>query len=142
MQQLPYIPPPSYRKAPPPFRERVRGFARGLGNLGLGDDAVPPSATPVEVIDGAPELQPARPVTTIDSFLQGQPGSGVRLLTMTALRSVFIFPGLWLVNSFSPKENKLSNGQMVVYSLAGSSTITLGMLGWNKLDAMRRGRSS
>lgn len=143
-----YIPPPVYRSAPPPIRERaahfvegVTGWAphprapgvRGLGGLGEAD---PTGATPAEVIND-PRIQEAAPPSTyaVAAFLEGQPGSGVRLLGLTALRAVFILPGLWIASSMSPV--KLSGGQLVAFSLASSATITGGMIGWYKLHELR-----
>lgn len=135
------IPPPSYRKAPPPMRERVShfgdraaravGFRGGLGG-GVGE-ADPTGPSPTEVIQ--PGVQEASPPSTyaVAAFLQGERGSGMKLLGLTAIRSAFILPGLWLANGFAPKESKLSGGQLVAYSLASSGTITLGMLAWYKL---------
>lgn len=152
-----FVPPPSYRAAPPPFRERVEhaagraadwigGAPRGRANVGprsrglsgLGE-ADPTGPTPAEVIND-PRIAEASPPSTyaVAAFLEGQPGSGTRLLGLTALRAVFILPGLWIASAMSPV--KLSGGQLVAFSLASSATITGGMIGWYKLDQMRRGR--
>jgi len=152
-----FVPPPAYRRAPPPLRERVEhvagraagwlggappgGYAnvnraRGLGGLGEADPSGP---TPVEVVND-PRIQEAAPPSTyaVAAFLEGQPGSGMRLLGLTALRAVFILPGLWIASAMSPV--KLSGGQLVAFSLASSATITGGMLGWYKINEMRHGR--
>lgn len=143
--QPPFIPPPSYRRAPPPMRERVSHFgdraarAVGLGGRGfaggggLGEADPSGGAIPAEVIQ--PGVQEASPPSTyaVAAFLQGERGSGMKLAGLTAIRAVFILPGLWIANGFAPKESKLSGGQLVAYSLASSGTITLGMLAWYKL---------
>jgi hypothetical protein len=150
-----FVPRPSYRKAPPPFRERAEHVAAraagwigvdprarrprvgGLG--GLGEATPTDGVTPVEVIND-PRIAEASPPSTyaVAAFLEGSPGSGVRLLGLTALRAVFILPGLWIASAMSPV--KLSGGQLVAFSLASSATITGGMLGWYKLHELRSGR--
>lgn len=151
-----FVPPPSFRKAPPPFRERVehagsrvadwiggpkgranvRPSSRGLSGFGEAD---PTGPTPVEVVSD-PRIAEASPPSTytVAAFLEGQPGSGTRLLGLTALRAVFILPGLWIASAMSPV--KLSGGQLVAFSLASSATITGGMIGWYKLNELRQGR--
>lgn len=107
-----------------------QGMRGGLG------EADPGGPTPTEVVMN-PGIQEAAPPSTyaVAAFLEGQSGSGVRLLGLTALRAVFILPGLWLASSMSPV--KLSGGQLVAFSLASSATITGGMIGWYKLHELR-----
>ena len=142
-----YIPPPVYRRAPPPLRERATAFVDGVvgrsprqvrvsglsGGLGEAD---PTGPIPAEVVAN-PAIQEAAPPSTyaVAAFLGGQPGAGARLLGLTALRAVFILPGLWIASSMS--NVKMSGGQLVAFSLASSATITGGMIGWYKLNEMR-----
>lgn len=151
-----FVPPPSYRAAPPPLRERasyvadraagwISGAPRGRANVdprtrglsGLGE--ADPTMGPTEVVND-PRIAEASPPSTyaVAAFLEGQPGSGTRLLGLTALRAAFILPGLWIASAMSPV--KLSGGQLVAFSLASSATITGGMIGWYKLHELRQGR--
>ena len=135
-----YTPPPVYRRAQPPLRERagavVDGVAGWVGLRGGLGEADPSGATPAEVVND-PRIEQAAPPSTyaVAAFLGGQPGSGARLLGLTALRAVFILPGLWLASSMS--NVKMSGGQLVAFSLASSVTITGGMIGWYKLNEIR-----
>ncbi len=152
-----YVPPPSYRRAPPPLRERAEYAAgraadwigvgpRGRANVnptsrglsGLGEADPTGGVTPTEVVND-PRIAEASPPSTyaVAAFLEGQPGSGIRLLGLTGLRAAFILPGLWIASAMSPV--KLSGGQLVAFSLASSATITAGMLGWYKLHELRQG---
>lgn len=147
-----FTPPPVYRRAQPPLRERASafvgdvagwtGWGPGLPSMprggvqGLGE-ADPTGPTPAEVVAN-PAIEQAAPPSTyaVAAFLEGQPGSGARLLGLTALRAVFILPGLWLASSMSSV--KMSGGQLVAFSLASSATITGGMIGWYKLNEHRK----
>lgn len=140
-----YIPPPVYRSAPPPMRERAAHFVEGVagwvprprvaGVRGLGE-ADPSGPTPAEVVANPAIEQGAPPSSyAVAAFLEGQPGAGWRLLALTGLRAAFILPGLWIASSMSPV--KLSGGQLVAFSLASSATITGGMIGWYKLHELR-----
>lgn len=118
---------------PPSYSRR-----RGMG------DALPPAATPTadapplvgEVVDSAPAQsdmpQNAPPSTyAVADVLDGADGSIVRLAGLTLLRTGFIIPGIWAANRVSSTE--MGFGKLLGYSLATSTSISLGMLGYYAL---------
>jgi hypothetical protein len=121
----------------PPSYQTVRG--RGMGDTTPSEPLTPEV---VPVVPAGPEgpmprpgMQAQSPPSTyaVADFLDGADGSTIRLGALTALRSVFIAPGLWIAAKVSGVP--LSFGQVVGLSLASSATITAGMLG---MYAIRR----
>ncbi len=122
---------------PPTFVRPAMGGFRGIG------DATPPPApdpealTP-EVMDtgtapmpadhtGIPQQAPPSTYAVVD-FLDGGEGSAIRLAGLTLIRSVFIVPGLWAASKVTSVP--LTFGQIAGFSLASSTTISVGMVGY------------
>jgi len=64
----------------------------------------------------------------VAAFIDQERGSFGRMLMVTLLRSVFIFPGVYGVNRLLKLD--LAPWQVVSVSVGSSSTITVGMLTW------------
>ena len=60
----------------------------------------------------------------ISAFVEGQPGSSLRVVNLTLQRSLLILPGLYVVG--------LRNKDLILASLSASCSITLGLLAWYK----------
>lgn len=85
------------------------GFGQGGAGAEYLEDQAPPSSYAVA------------------AWLEGQPGSGVRLMGLTALRTVFIVPGL-LAGSWIIPGVKIGKLQALGLGSFVSSTITGGMI--------------
>lgn len=68
----------------------------------------------------------------IEGFVRGEPGSFQRVAGLTLLRSAIIAPGLFAVGVVF-REPGLRGAKLVGASLAASTTVTLGMLGYTFL---------
>lgn len=77
-----------------------------------------------------PAVAPESPPSTyaVAAVLEGQDGALVRLAGLTALRAAFILPGFWVAAWAT--DTRMTGMQLLAYSLAGSTTISLGMLAW------------
>lgn len=62
------------------------------------------------------------------AVLEGQNGSILRLIGLTLLRGAFVIPGIWLAAQVARVD--MEPWQLLVMSLAGSATISAGMLGY------------
>lgn len=62
------------------------------------------------------------------AVLEGQNGSVLRLLGLTLLRGVFVIPGIWLASRLARVD--MEPWQLLVMGLAGSATISAGMLAY------------
>lgn len=113
---------------------------RGMG------DVTPPAVveTPTltgEVVDRLPDAPRDAPPSTyaVVDFLDGADGSIVRLAGLTLLRTAFIFPGIWVANKITGTE--MGFGKLAGYSLATSTSISAGMVGYyalrRRVDAAR-----
>jgi hypothetical protein len=97
----------------------IPGFVGGMGAV--------PIAAEEEIVE-----QQAPPSTyAVAAVVDGDAAAVPRLIGLTTLRAVFIAPGFfaasWAMGS------KLTGWQLVGFSLAGSVTISLGMLAWYAL---------
>jgi hypothetical protein len=93
---------------------------------------VTPEVVPASEAQRAEVPAQAPPSTyAVADFLDGAEGSLMRLAGLTALRSVFIAPGLWVASKIAGVP--LTFGQTVGFSVASSTTITAGMVGWYAL---------
>lgn len=90
----------------PPHTPRRAGF---YGNVPV-DNGSPPSTYAVAGV------------------LNKEPGSIARLVGVTAIRSICIAPGIWIVTKLVAPE--VSTWKVLLISLGGSATISLGMLVW------------
>lgn len=82
-----------------------------------------------DVVPPVPVEQNAPPSSyAVAGVLEGQPGSILRLAGLTALRGVFILPGLWVGTKLTKAE--LSLLQLLALALASSVTISLGMVAY------------
>lgn len=83
-----------------------------------------PVETPVEA---------AAPPSTyaVAAVLEGHEGAVIRLAGLTALRSVFILPGLFIATKMTGA--KMGGGDLIAASFASSCTISAGMLAWYRL---------
>ncbi len=73
----------------------------------------------------------------IEDFLDGVPGSGARVVGLTALRSLIIAPGIYVASPTMPR------AQLAKTAVAVSVSVSLGMGLWYWLkrgDAPRAGR--
>lgn len=104
---------------------RSQGFETfRLPGYGLGAPQSPyeqPSAPREGVEHGAPPSSYA-----VVDLLDGQPGSVVRIVGLTALRGCFIIPGLWVASRLMRVE--MEPMELLGLSFAGSGTITIGMI--------------
>lgn len=67
----------------------------------------------------------------IASVINGEPGGFMRVIGVTLLRAGFIAPGLWVASRIFPGETvKLGGWQLLGFSVASSTTISLGLLAW------------
>lgn len=95
---------------------------------------------PPETPGVAPAERAAPPSTyAVQATLEGQNGAALRLLGLTALRSIFIAPGLWMGAKLSGAQ--VAPHQLVIISLTSSLTISAGMLGWYALQGALRRRT-
>jgi hypothetical protein len=82
---------------------------------------VPAVRTPVE--------REAPPSTyAVAALLNKEPGAAMRVLGVTAVRTVTIVPGVWLASKTFVRS--VNFWQVILISVFTSTTITLGMLGW------------
>lgn len=86
-----------------------------------------------------PNLENGAPPSSyaVVDVLDGERGAILRLAGLTALRGLFIMPGLWIVGRLSKVE--MTPMQLLVLSFGGSTTISLGMIGYY---AVRRATGS
>jgi len=108
----------------------------------MGDAALPPvTATATvepptltgEVVDRLPDAPRDAPPSTyaVVDFLDGADGSIVRLAGLTLLRTVFIAPGIFVAAKITGVE--MGFGRLAGFSLATSTSISAGMVGWYAL---------
>jgi len=100
-----------------------------------------PGAPPGVAEVGTPApAERAQPPSTyaVQATLEGQNGAMLRLLGLTALRAVFIAPGLW--GGAKLAGVPISGSQVVITSLLSSTTISIGMLGWYALNGALKKR--
>lgn len=88
---------------------------------GVGDGAPPTNQPGIE--ENAPPSSYA-----VSAVLDGESGAVVRLIGLTALRGIFIIPGLWVASKVLKTD--LDTWDVVGLSFAGSVTISAGMLGY------------
>lgn len=88
---------------------------------------------------GVPRAAPPSTYAVVD-FLDGGDGSAVRLAGLTLIRTVCIVPGLWAASKMT--DVKLTFGQLCGFSLASSTTITMGMVGWYAFKRRRAARGT
>lgn len=62
------------------------------------------------------------------AVLEGQSGALLRLFGLTLLRGCFIVPGMWVASKVAKVE--MDGVQLVSMSLAGSATISAGMIAY------------
>lgn len=103
---------------------RTQGFVTfsPRRSRGLGEGAPAPTTQP-GVEQNAPPSSYA-----VAAVLDGQSGAIIRLVGLTALRGIFIMPGLWLASKVLRTD--LDTMDVVGLSFTGSLTISLGMLGY------------
>lgn len=133
----------------PPTFKRPAGF-RGLGDASGGPVPPDPDALTPELVDtgnapapadptGVPQQAPPSTYAVVD-FLDGGEGSAIRLAGLTLIRSVFIVPGLWVASKATSVP--LTFGQIAGFSLASSTTISIGMVGYYAFKRRRAARMS
>lgn len=100
-----------------------------------------PGAMPLPNGIGQPAERAQPPSTyAVQAALEGQNGAMLRLLGLTALRAIFIAPGLWVGAKVSGAQ--VHGAQLVIISLASSSTISAGMLAWYALNGLLKKRTA
>ena len=82
------------------------------------------------VAEARVEVERQSPPSTyaVAAFLEREPGALVRMAGVTAIRSAFIFPGMWAASRVLRVD--LPKWQLGALTLGSSITITLGMLAW------------
>lgn len=116
-------------RIPPIYGPRARGIGDVL-------PASPPEDPPTltgELVDRLPDAPQGAPPSSyaVADLLDGRDGSVVRLAGLTLLRTAFIFPGIFIANKITGTE--MSFGKLAGYSLATSTSISAGMIGWYAL---------
>lgn len=101
-----------------------------MQNFSYTQGACIPPASYVGDAARPPGVEEAAPPSTyaVAAVLDGHEGAAIKLIGLTALRSVFIVPGIYIATRMTGA--KLSGGQVVAASLASSCTISAGMLAW------------
>lgn len=98
-----------------------RAFATVPGPIPGGPGGLYGGTVPIE--NGAPPSTYA-----VASVIKGERGSLARLVGVTALRSIFIIPGLWGVARLMPGLPSMTWWQTTLLGLGASTTISLGLL--------------
>lgn len=134
---------------PPTFVRPAMGGFRGLGDA-TSPPAPDPEALTPEVVDAGPapasHVDPTVPAQSppstyaVADFLDGSEGSAIRLAGLTLIRSVFIVPGLWAASKMTSVP--LTFGQIAGFSLASSTTISVGMVGYYAFKRRRAARAT
>lgn len=95
----------------------------------------------VGAVKGVIEDQAPPSTYAVAALIDGQRGAILRTVGLTALRSVFIAPGLWVAGK-AMKIDGLRGWRLLGAALLASSGITLGMLLWytvfNKVGVPQR----
>lgn len=104
--------------------------ARGIGDVVPASSSDESPTLTGEVVDRLPDAPQDAPPSSyaVADFLRGDDGSAVRLAGLTLLRTVFIFPGIFVANKITGTE--MGFGKIAGYSLATSTSITAGMLAY------------
>lgn len=64
----------------------------------------------------------------VASVINGEPGGAARLVGVTALRAIFIAPGIWLGGKVVGM--KVTGWPLLGMTMSASGAISIGLLGW------------
>jgi len=103
------------------------GYRPGLGQTSPPD--APTNGGDIPIERGAPPSSYA-----VAAFVNGEKGSFARLVGVTVIRAIFIWPGLMGVGYLvMPKDNRLGVWRSVALALGASTSISTGLVIWYRL---------